>query len=128
MKPALAHKALKAYALKKKDAWLDHPWGHDAIKIGKKMFAILGDDEGFGFTAKLPDSHEAAITMFGWAAPTEYGMGKSGWVTARFGKKDDVPVELLKQWIDESYEAIAPKPRAAKTAKAPAKKRAARAR
>jgi predicted DNA-binding protein (MmcQ/YjbR family) len=124
MKPALAYKSLKTYALRKKDAWIDHPWGHDAIKIGKKMFAIMSDEEGYSFTAKLPDSHEAAITMFSFAAPTEYGMGKSGWVTARFGKKDDVPVELLQQWIDESYEAIAPKRPAAKTAAARSKPRA----
>jgi hypothetical protein len=30
-------------------------------------------------------------------------------VSARFEAKDDVPVDLLKQWIDESYAAVAPK-------------------
>ena len=36
-----------------------------------------------------------------------YGMDKSGWVAARFGKEDAVPVALLKSWIDESYETVA---------------------
>ncbi len=36
-----------------------------------------------------------------------YGMDKSGWVVARFGKGDEVPLALLCSWIDESYEAVA---------------------
>jgi predicted DNA-binding protein (MmcQ/YjbR family) len=27
----------------------------------------------------------------------------------KVGKKDDVPVELLRQWLEESYQAIAPR-------------------
>ena len=34
-------------------------------------------------------------------------MDKSGWVAARFAKGEEVPVALLRSWIDESYEAIA---------------------
>jgi hypothetical protein len=43
-------------------------------------------------------------------------------VSAHFEKKDDVTVELLLQWLDESYQAIAPK-RTTKTPPA-ARKRA----
>jgi predicted DNA-binding protein (MmcQ/YjbR family) len=129
VKPRAAFTAVKKYAAKKEGAWEDHPWGHTAFKIVKKMFVILGDEEGgFSLTAKLPDSHEAAITMFSFAAPTEYGMGKSGWVTARFAAKEDVPVELFKQWIDESYAAIAPKPRAKANKKGSKKNARAKAR
>lgn len=109
MKPSAAWKALQKHAAQKAGAWEDHPWGHSVFKVGKKMFVIFGDDDGYGVTCKLPDSGEAALTMFGWAAPTGYGLGKSGWITARFTARDDVPVELLKEWIDESYAAIAPK-------------------
>jgi predicted DNA-binding protein (MmcQ/YjbR family) len=109
MKPAAAWKTLHKHAAAKAGAWEDHPWGHSVFKVKKKMFVIFGDDDGYGITCKLPDSGEAALTMFGWAAPTGYGLGKSGWVTARFAAKDDAPVELLKEWIDESYAAIAPK-------------------
>ena len=36
-----------------------------------------------------------------------YGMDKSGWVVARFGKGDEIPLALLRSWIDESYEVVA---------------------
>jgi len=110
MKPALAWKALKKHAAAKDGAWEDHPWGETVYKIGKKVFVFLGHaDSGYGMSCKLPDSSEAAITMFSWAEPTGYGLGKSGWVSARFAPRDDIPCDLLKQWIDESYAAIAPK-------------------
>ncbi|MET0554157.1 MAG: MmcQ/YjbR family DNA-binding protein, partial [Vicinamibacteria bacterium] len=37
-----------------------------------------------------------------------YGLGKAGWVSARFGPKDRPPVDVLCKWIDESYRAVAP--------------------
>lgn len=110
MKPADAFKALKKHAATKPGAWEDHPWGETVYKVGKKVFVFMGrSDGGLGLSCKLPDSAEAAITMFSWAEPTGYGLGKSGWVSAHFEKKDDVPADLLRQWIDESYSAIAPK-------------------
>jgi hypothetical protein len=44
-----------------------------------------------------------------FAEPTGYGLGKSGWVTARFAAGDDVPVPMLIGWVDESFRAVAPK-------------------
>ena len=41
--------------------------------------------------------------------PTGYGLGRSGWVTARFGPGDDVPLDLIRRWLVESYRAVAPK-------------------
>ena len=32
---------------------------------------------------------------------------------ARFGPEDDIPLEMLKAWIDESYRAVAPEKLAA---------------
>jgi predicted DNA-binding protein (MmcQ/YjbR family) len=123
MKPSAAWKALKKYAAEKPLAWEDHPWGETVFKVAKKVFVFLGSgDSGYGLSCKLPDSAEAATTMFSFAEPTGYGLGKSGWVSARFGPKDDVPVELLEQWIDESYDAVAPK--RGKPAAARRKKRA----
>jgi predicted DNA-binding protein (MmcQ/YjbR family) len=110
VKPADALKALKKHAAAKDGAWEDHPWGETVYKVGKKVFVFLGKGEaGLSLSCKLPDSGEAAVTMFSWAEPTGYGLGKSGWVSASFGSKDDVPADLLRQWIDESYSAIAPK-------------------
>ncbi len=114
MRPAAAFKALKKHAADKDGAWEDHPWGETVYKVGRKVFVFMGHADGsFGMSCKLPDSSEAAITMFSFASPTPYGLGRSGWVSARFERTDDVPCDLLKQWIDESYTAIAPKRKSA---------------
>jgi predicted DNA-binding protein (MmcQ/YjbR family) len=38
-----------------------------------------------------------------------YGMGKHGWVTLLIMRDDQLPLQLLEAWIDESYRAVAPK-------------------
>jgi predicted DNA-binding protein (MmcQ/YjbR family) len=87
----------------------DFPWGHRTAKVNGKMFAILSTDEGrLSITLKLPVSHEAAL-LFPFAEPTGYGMGKSGWVTSRFAPGEAVPYELLESWLEESFQAVAPK-------------------
>jgi predicted DNA-binding protein (MmcQ/YjbR family) len=103
-------KELRDYAMEYPEAHEDHPWGHTAIKVKKKMFVIMGGDKNkdFSMSVKLPNSRDAAVDL-PFAEPTGYGMGKSGWVTATFAKPGDVPLDLMKAWIDESYRAIAPK-------------------
>lgn len=87
----------------------EFPWGHRTGKVRGKMFAILVlDERGLNVTTKLPESHEAAL-MFPFAEPTGYGLGKSGWVSARFAPGHEVPVELMAQWMRESFHAVAPK-------------------
>ncbi len=104
-----AEAALRKTALAYPQATEDFPWGHRAFKVKKKMFLILSfDKDVFNVTMKLPDSGKQAV-QFPFAQPTGYGLGKSGWVTASFGPKDKVPLELLEEWLDESYRAIAPK-------------------
>jgi hypothetical protein len=85
------------------------PWGHRTIKVNGKAFVFMGidDDKRFFFSAKLPTSHHMAL-MFPFAAPTGYGLGKSGWVSAGFDPGVVPPVDLLGEWLDESYRAIAP--------------------
>ena len=105
-----ARKALLEKALSLPGAWEDHPWGETVVKVGKKIFIFLGNGEGgFGCSVKLEHTSEAALTTFPWCAPTGYGLGKSGWVTAQFEGKQDVPVPLLVEWMQESYAAVAPK-------------------
>lgn len=106
-----AWKALREFALAYPETHEDHPWGHSAIKVrGKKVFVFLSgeDEEVVSVTAKLPASADMALIL-PFAEPTGYGMGRHGWVTARFEPGEDLPVELLCEWIDESYRAIAPK-------------------
>jgi predicted DNA-binding protein (MmcQ/YjbR family) len=101
---------IRKFALGMPQAAEDFPWGHRAFRVGKgKIFLFLAWDNGvFTVTTKLPQSQSMALTL-PFAELTGYGMGKSGWVTARFQGRDEVPVGLLVQWIEESFRAIAPK-------------------
>jgi predicted DNA-binding protein (MmcQ/YjbR family) len=112
--------ALREAALAYPEAYEEFPWGHRALKVKTKVFVFLylGDD-GLSLSAKLPQSSEVAL-LLPYASPTGYGLGKSGWVTARFAPDAEVPVELLRGWIDESYRAVAPKKLAARVAGATA--------
>ncbi len=104
-----AEAALRKTALTYPQATEDFPWGHRAFKVKKKMFLVLSfDKDVFNVTMKLPDSGKQAVQL-PFAKPTGYGLGKSGWVTASFGPKDKVPIELLEDWMEESYRAIAPR-------------------
>jgi predicted DNA-binding protein (MmcQ/YjbR family) len=87
----------------------DAPWGHRAFKVkGKTFLFLVADADGLSLSTKLPESGSMALTL-PFAEPTAYGLGKSGWVSARFDPKAKVPLDLLCEWIDESYRAIAPK-------------------
>ncbi|TME26132.1 MAG: MmcQ/YjbR family DNA-binding protein [Chloroflexi bacterium] len=99
---------LRAHALKHPEAWSDEPWPGDHVaKVGKKIFAFLGGEgPDVSVGVKLPRSLLFARTQ-SFVTKMGYGMDKSGWVIARFGKSEDVPVALLKSWIDESYETVA---------------------
>jgi predicted DNA-binding protein (MmcQ/YjbR family) len=104
-----AEAALRQAALAYSLATEDFPWGHRAFKIKGKMFLILSfDKDVFNVTVKLPDTGKQVLKL-PFTQPTGYGLGKSGWVTASFAAKDAIPLELLEDWIDESYRAIAPK-------------------
>ena len=74
-----------------------------------KTFAYLSvEGDPFSISCKLPRSAEAAL-LLPFTTPTAYGLGKSGWVTAQFAASQTPPLALLKEWIDESYRAQAPK-------------------
>jgi predicted DNA-binding protein (MmcQ/YjbR family) len=90
-------------------ATLAHPWGEDVYKVNGKVFIFLGaGEDGLGLSVKLPHSSDAAL-LLPFASPTAYGLGKSGWISARFERGQQAPEGLLLEWLDESYRAIAPK-------------------
>jgi predicted DNA-binding protein (MmcQ/YjbR family) len=104
-------KELRDHAMSYPEAHEDNPWGHVAVKVKKKAFVFLGgekDTKELSMSVKLPQSRDMAADL-PFAEPTGYGLGKSGWVTATFSNAADVPMDLLRSWIDESYRAIAPK-------------------
>ena len=100
---------LREHALSYPEASEDFPWGHPAYKVRGKAFVFSNADEsGFSVTMKLPKSCFAAVNL-PFAEATGYGLGKSGWVTAKFAPSEKVPFDLLLDWMDESFEAVAPK-------------------
>jgi predicted DNA-binding protein (MmcQ/YjbR family) len=106
-RPPALRKRLIAHALAKPGAWLDHPWGEDVAKVGKKVFVFFGTGEGsYGMGVKLPLSGPLALAQPG-VSPSRYGLGAKGWVSIEFS--DALPFEMLRDWIDESYRAVAPK-------------------
>jgi len=104
---------LRCFALDLPGAYEDFPWGDRVAKVGKKIFAFLGaasgaGERGTGLAVKLRESHEEAIAM-DFTTPSGYGLGRHGWVNCSFPPGAPVPVELLCDWIDESYRLIAAK-------------------
>lgn len=100
---------LRDHALTYPETKEDFPWGHCAIKVKGKIFLSLSLHENvLSLSVKLPISHQEALAL-PFATPTRYGLGKTGWVTAQFEAKAEVPTELLREWVDESFRAIAPK-------------------
>ena len=100
-----------AYALALPEAYEDHPWGESVAKVKGKVFVFLGMEPPSPWptsvTVKLPQSHPLALAQPG-VAPAGYGLGRAGWVTVDL-QAADLPFELLREWVDESYLAVAPK-------------------
>ena len=102
---------LRAFGLALPGAHTKSPWpGHLDLAVNDKTFAYLSiEGEPLGISCKLPKSSQVAL-MLPFCEPAAYGLGKSGWVSARFEpSQTKFPIEMFKQWIDESYRAQAPK-------------------
>lgn len=102
-------RALRDYALGLPETHEDFPWGERVIKVRKKVFLFMGHGGGgLTLSVKLPESQTVAL-MLPFTEPTGYGLGKSGWVSASFEAKDRPPLDMLLEWVEESYRAVAPK-------------------
>lgn len=101
--------ALRRLALSLPEVREDHPWGHSAFKVKEKAFLFMASEKGaLSLSMKLPQSGLIALSL-PFAEPTGYGLGKSGWVTARFTASGRPPLPVLAEWVLESYRTIAPK-------------------
>jgi len=102
--------AIRDFALGFPEAREDRPWGERAIRVRDKTFVFMGGGDGgpFGLSVKLPLSREFALD-YPFTEPTHYGLGRHGWVSARFEPGRDLPDDLLRACITESYCAVAPK-------------------
>lgn len=102
--------SLEAFALSLPDAWPDTPWGDRVVKVGKKIFVFVSgpDAERPVVTVKVPESRDHALS-FPDAFPTRYGLGKHGWVTIFVDAVPDEEREVLVDFVEESYRAVATK-------------------
>jgi predicted DNA-binding protein (MmcQ/YjbR family) len=101
---------IEQFALSLPEAWGDSPWGDRVVKVGKKIFLFVSAEgaERPGLTVKLPDSREHAMSFEG-SIPTGYGLGKHGWVTIHLDGVPDAEREVLLDFVEESYRAVATK-------------------
>jgi len=101
---------LRDFALTLPEVHEDMPWGERALKVKNKVFLFIGRDmdTDFGLSVKLPKSSKTALHM-PFTSPTGYGLGKSGWVTAKLDDRAQASFEMLRDWVKESYCAVAPK-------------------
>ena len=110
LRKALA--ALRKHALTLPGAYEEFPWGDRVVKVNKKVFVFMCKkvtrERGLSITVKLPVSRAEALEL-PFTEPTGYSLGKSGWVTATFMPGQPAPIELILDWVEESYRAIAPR-------------------
>ncbi|MGQ5702586.1 MmcQ/YjbR family DNA-binding protein [Sandaracinobacteroides sp. A072] len=114
---------VRAQALALPGAWADNPWGAEAFKVGRRIFALLSSgaiapgqtaaaNAGLSLLLKLPASADFAL-MFNGCTPARYGLGPHGWVECRLmpAEAGDMPFDpdLIPGWVVESYRAVAPK-------------------
>ena len=105
--------AVRGFALGFPAALEDFPWGIPVIKVatGSKwppVFLWLGrrDARDQAVYVKLTDSYEQAIAVAHATPTTMSGVGRFGRLTIPLPTPK---LELLFDWVDESYRAVAPK-------------------
>jgi predicted DNA-binding protein (MmcQ/YjbR family) len=101
---------LEQFALALPEAWADTPWGDRVVKVAKKIFVFLSSEgaERPDLTVKLPDSHDHGLSFEGAVLPG-YGLGKHGWVTIYVDGVPKQERDVLFDFVEESYRAVAPK-------------------
>ena len=83
-----------------------------AFKAGSKNFFFLGERDDGRIKTMLKLTEPASLKTAAKeekARPDNISVGKGGWVSGKFDSGADVPVELMLDWIVESYRALAPK-------------------
>lgn len=101
---------LRSWGLTLPGAHSKAPWPeHDDLAVKNKTFAYLpAKGAPFSLSCKLPYTGHGALQL-PFAAPTGYGLGKSGWVSFTPTEEEIPDMDQLKEWVEESYRAQAPR-------------------
>ena len=102
--------SVEAFGLSLPEAWPDTPWGDRVVKVGKKIFLFVSgpDADRPVITVKVPESRDHALS-YPEAFPTRYGLGKHGWVTIHVDAVPEEEQDVLVDFTEESYRAVATK-------------------
>jgi predicted DNA-binding protein (MmcQ/YjbR family) len=101
--------ALAEHALSLPQAWQDFPWDGDRVaKVGKKIFVFLATEDDGRLGVKLLLSGGFALSL-PCVEPMAYGLGKHGWITLHLADPSSPGVAMLRDWVTESYRAVATK-------------------
>lgn len=101
---------LRVFGLSLPGAHRKSPWPeHDDLAVNDKTFAYLpAAGQPFSLSVKLIYTASDALNL-PFAKPTAYGLGKSGWVSLTPAPEQVPSLDQLKEWVEESYRAQAPK-------------------
>ena len=107
-----AFEALRVAALRPAGTYQQELAGQTLVKRKNKQLVVsLGRERGgLSLVCKLPRSGSGAIAKYSWASAAGHGLGKSGWVMARFERGAEIPLRLLLGWVEESHAAVAAPP------------------
>ena len=106
--------AARSFALELPSAFEDFPWGVPVVKVGTgsnwpPVFVGLGgrrDADAPAVYVKLVSSYDQAVALAGATPTVNSGLGQFGRLTIALPVDD---VELLFDWVEESYRAGAPR-------------------
>ncbi|MGH2730550.1 MAG: MmcQ/YjbR family DNA-binding protein [Actinomycetota bacterium] len=103
----MALTALRRYCLAKPGAIEEHPFGPGALvmKIGGRMFAIIGEDSA-PITVSLKCEPEIALALrdaYASVAPG-YHLNKRHWNTVTID--GTIGDERIREWIDDSFDLV----------------------
>jgi predicted DNA-binding protein (MmcQ/YjbR family) len=100
---------LRTYALSLPATTEAFPWGERAFKVKNKTFVFMrAEGSELSFSVKLPESRKSALAL-PFAEPTHYGLGAKSWVTFSQPPRNAAMKKQIREWILESYRAVAPK-------------------
>jgi predicted DNA-binding protein (MmcQ/YjbR family) len=95
---------IRAYCLDLPDAWEDYPWGDIVYKIGTKMFAALGRDDGTTTVTVKATPEDAEILVQAPHVSVAPYVGRYGWVTVAV--VDEAALDQVMALISMSYDLV----------------------
>jgi predicted DNA-binding protein (MmcQ/YjbR family) len=99
----------RSYCISKKGVHEDFPFGNDTIvmKVLGKMFSLANLDGPFSINLKCDPEKAVELRERYPSVRPGYHMDKKHWNTVDMD--GSVPVKLLKEWIDCSYDLVVAK-------------------